>query len=95
MGISKEIKIAEKKEEEITKEKFKYSYFKYAASNSGWTEDYWNHFYEKEEGKRYFFTKPETQKSTRMFIMEEGVKRRMIFLTEDAEESFFYFSGKE
>ena len=35
-------------EEEITKEKFKYYYFNYATPNSGWTEDYWNHFYEKE-----------------------------------------------
>ena len=41
-------------EQEITKEKFKELYFYYATPNSGWTEDYWNHFYENEEGKRYF-----------------------------------------
>ena len=82
-------------EEEITKEKFKDLYSKYATPNSGWTEDYWNRFYENEEGKRYFFSKPETPKSTRMFIISEGIRHRMVFLTEDAEESFFDFPGKE
>jgi len=94
MEINQEIKRVEK-EEEITKEEFKDLYFKYATPDSGWTEDYWNHFYEKEEGKRYFFTKPETPESTRMFIVADGIKRRMVFLTEDAEESFFDFPGKE
>ncbi|HLF34692.1 MAG TPA: hypothetical protein VI583_10655 [Cyclobacteriaceae bacterium] len=82
-------------EKEITKEKFKELYFKYSTQDSGWTEDYWNHFFEKEAGKRYFFTKPATPESTRMFIVSEGVKHRMIFLTEDAEESFFDFPGKD
>lgn len=82
-------------EEEVTKEKFRALYFKYAAPNSGWTEDYWNHFYEGQEGKRYFFTRPETAESTGMFIVSEGIKHRMIFLTEEAEESFFDFPGKE
>ncbi len=78
-------------EEEITKEKFRELYFKYATPNSGSTEDYWNHFYEKEEGKRYFFAKPETPDSTSMFIVSDAHKHRMVFLTEEAEESFFDF----
>ncbi len=82
-------------EQEITKEKFKELYFYYATPNSGWTEDYWNHFYENEEGKRYFFTKPDTPASTRMFIVSENTKHRMVFLTEEGEESFFDFPGKE
>ena len=82
-------------EEEITKEKFKELYFRYATPHSGWTEDYWNHFYEKEKGKRYFFTKPETPESTRMFIVSDTLKHRMIFLTLDAEDSFFDYPGKE
>ena len=82
-------------EEEITKEKFKYFYFKYATPNSGWTEDYWNHFYEKEEGREYYFAEPVTPESTRMFIVSDSTKHRMIFLTEEAEESFFDFPGKE
>jgi len=83
------------KEEEITKEEFKDLFFKYVTPESGWTEDYWNVFYEKEEGKRYFFTKPETQEPIRMLIVQDSIERRMVFLTEDAEESFFDFPGKE
>jgi hypothetical protein len=82
-------------EEEITKQTFKDFYFKYATPNSGWTEEYWNHFYGPETGKRYFFTKPETRESTRMFIVSGDDNHRMIFLTEDSEESFFDFPGKE
>lgn len=76
---------------EVTKREFKDLYFKYATPNSGWTEDYWKQFYENEEGKRYFFASPETPESIRMFIMSGGGEHRMIFLTEDAEESFFDF----
>jgi hypothetical protein len=82
-------------EEEITKERFKELYSTYGTSTDGWTADYWNHFYENEEGKRYFFSKPGTPDSTRMFIISDGIKHRMIFLTEEAEESFFDFPGKE
>ena len=82
-------------EEEISKQAFKEFYFKYATPNSGWTEEYWDHFYEQEEGKRYFFTAPETPDSNRMFIVSGDDKHRMIFLTEDSEESFFDFPGKE
>jgi hypothetical protein len=82
-------------EEEITKERFKELYSHYATPDSGWTKDYWNRFYEKEEGKRYFFTSPETPESTRMSIVSDDLKHRMVFLTEEAEESFFDFPGKE
>jgi len=94
MEINQETKKVEE-EKEITKEEFKDLYFKYAKPDSGWTEDYWNHFYEKEEGKRYFFTKPATQESTSMFISSGGNERRIYFLTEEATESFFDFPGKE
>ena len=82
-------------EEEVSKAKFKDLYFKFATPNSGWTQEYWNQFYEEEEGKRYFFTSPETPESTRMFVVSGEDCHRMIFLTEDAEESFFDFPGKE
>jgi hypothetical protein len=82
-------------EEEVTREKFKDLYFKYATPNSGWTEDYWNHFYESEKEKRYFFSAPATTASVRMFIISGGGDHRMVFLTEEAEESFFDFPGKE
>ena len=82
-------------EEEITKAKFKELYFKYASPHSGWTEDYWNRFYEKEESKRYFLSKPETPESSRIFIVSGDGMHRMSFLTEEGEESFFDFPGKE
>lgn len=82
-------------EEEVTKAMFKDLYFKYATPDSGWTEDYWNQFYEKRKGEQYYFSKPETPESTRMFIISGNSKHRMVFLTEEAEESFFRFPGKE
>ena len=82
-------------EQEVSKSEFKNLYFKYATPNSGWTEDYWNKFYESEEGKKYFFASPETPESIRMFIISGAGEHQIIFLTEDAEESFFDFPGKE
>lgn len=82
-------------EQEITKAEFKVFYFRYATPNSGWTEEYWNHFHKHEEGKRYFFTNPATPESTRMFIVSDDDKHRMVFLSEESEESFFDFSGKK
>jgi len=82
-------------EEEVSKVRFKELYFQYATPNSGWTEEYWNQFYASEEGKKYFFSKPAPPESTRMFIISDGAQHRMIFLTEDAEESFFDFPGKD
>jgi hypothetical protein len=78
-------------EEEVSKAKFKALYFNYATPDSGWTEAYWNKIYQQEEGKKYFFTPPATPESTRMFIVSEASGHRMVFLTEDAEESFFDF----
>ncbi len=82
-------------EEEVTKAEFRNYYFKYATPHSGWTKEYWNQFYENEEGKRYFFAKPATPQATRMFIVSDHDTHRMIFLSEDAEESLFDFPGKD
>jgi len=82
-------------EEEVTKEKFKDLYFKYATVHSGWTEQYWNQFHEREEGRRYFYSAPATSETTRMFIVSDKINVRMIFLTEEADESFFDFRGDE
>lgn len=82
-------------EREVSKLAFKNLYFKYATPNSGWTKEYWNKFYENEEGKNYYFTNPDTPESTRMFIVSDSVNHRIIFLTEEAEESFFDFPGKD
>jgi len=82
-------------EKEVTKEEFKTLYFKYATPNSGWTQDYWDKFFEKEEGKKYFFTAPASASHTSMFITTDEHTRRIVFLTDEAEEHFFDFPGKE
>jgi hypothetical protein len=74
---------------QISKEEFKSKYMKYGQPNSGWTEDYWNQFFELEQDKSYFFQEPESPAANRMMIVSGDRKHRMIFLTEDSEESFF------
>ena len=81
-------------EVEVTKQQFKDYYFQYATPDSGWTQDYWNNSFEKEEGKQYFFTPPATAASTSMFVTADANKRRLYFLTDEATESFFDFPGK-
>lgn len=74
---------------------FKKKYMDYRTDGDGWSDDYWEHFYEKQEGKRYFFDEPETPAHTRMFISADQVSVRLFFLTLDAEENFFDYPGKE
>ena len=78
---------------EITKQEFRELYVSYGQSQSysSWTQDYWNHFYEHETGKRYFFTEPTAADQTRMFINSGGGTHRIFLLSEEAEESFFQF----
>ena len=76
-------------EEEVSKQKFKELYFTYATIHSGWTKEYWDLFYENKEGLRFFFSPPTSPAHTRMFIVTEGSTHRIVFLTEEAEESFF------
>jgi hypothetical protein len=83
--------MAEAREQEIPKSEFKKLYLRYSTPDSGWTREYWNEFFEAEVGKKYFFRKPDTPGSTRMMIVSDKDVRRMIFLTDDAEESFFGF----
>jgi|HubBroStandDraft_3_1064219.scaffolds.fasta_scaffold1080028_2 hypothetical protein len=75
-------------EREITKQEFKEFYFKY-GKNCGWTEEYWNQFYENETGKRYFCVEPASAEHTRMFIVSDAERRRIFLMTEEGEESFF------
>ncbi|MCC7196984.1 hypothetical protein IT413_02190 [Candidatus Peregrinibacteria bacterium] len=82
-------------EKEVTKEEFKVLYFKYATPHSGWTQDYWNQFFENETGKKYFFTAPASANHVSMFITTDKDTRRIVFMTEESEESFFDYPGKE
>ena len=74
---------------QVSKIEFKKLYFDYAQPNSGWTEDYWNQFFETEQDKSYFFEEPESPAKDRMMIVSGDKKHRMIFLTENSEDSFF------
>ena len=82
------------KEKEISKEEFKQFYFKYGKLNDGWTQEYWDHFYENEKDKKYYFKEPKSLKHNSMFIVTDDKIRRMVFLTEENEKSFFDYPGK-
>lgn len=76
---------------EITKKEFKKLCFKHEYCN----RDYWNDFYGKEKDVKYYFTEPVNPAQTRMLVISESDQRRIILLTEDAEESFFSYPGKD
>ena len=70
-------------------------YMIYRTDGDGWSDEYWEHFYEQQETKQYFFTEPETPEHTRMFISEGHDSVHLFFMTLDAEEGFFDYPGKE
>jgi hypothetical protein len=79
---------------EVTKEQFKEIYFRLGGGEAtGWTLEYWNHFYENEKvpGTKYLVEEPETPEHTRMMIVDAGSEHRLFFFTEESEESCFYF----
>ncbi len=69
---------------EVTKQEFKRLFFQY-----GWTESYWQQFFEHEQNARYFFTEPTSPDQTRMFISSGHNEHRIFLLSEEAEEAFF------
>ena len=73
---------------EITKQEFQELYIQYgeSQSGSGWTRDYWEHFFEHETGKRYFFTEPTDSNQTRMYIVSGQGTHRIYLLREEDEE---------
>ena len=80
---------------ELTKMEFKKMYMKYRTDGDGWSDEYWDQFYEKQNARQYFFTEPETPEHTRMFISGSQDSVHLFFMTSDAEESFFDYPGKE
>ena len=85
---------------EVTKEQFKEMYLALGGGTSaGWDLRYWNEFYEHETrpGMRYLVQEPETLEHTRMMIVSDFSTNeyRLFFLTEEAEERFFYFPGRD
>lgn len=75
----------------VTHSQFKTLYFQHAQPHSGWTEDYWNQFFEGKESDVYYFEAPDSPLANRMMISTGQNMHRMFFLTEEAEESFFQF----
>jgi hypothetical protein len=63
---------------------------------AGWGPAYWIEFYENLEGWKWFFSEPESSRHSRMNIVNDhgSQKVRMFFLTEDAEEQFYGYPGK-
>jgi len=84
---------------EVTKEQFKEIYFRLGGDTGGWTLDYWNKFFENEKrpGMKYLIQEPATPEHTRMMIVTDfgSNEYRLFFMTEESEESFFYFPDKD
>ncbi len=79
---------------EVTKEQFKEIYFR-LGGGMGWDAAYWDKFFEAEArpGMKYMAEEPATPEHTRMMIVVDyGTKEyRLFFMTEESEESFFWF----
>ena len=80
---------------ELTKTEFKKMYMKHRTDGDGWSDEYWEHFYEHKEANQYLFTEPETPEHTRMFISGDHNSVHLFFMTSDSEESLFDYPGKE
>lgn len=85
---------------EVTRDEFERLYFELGGGQTaGWTRDYWERQFAAhyEPPMKFLAEPPETPEHTRMFIVSDFKARehRMIFLTEEAEERFFDYPGKE
>ena len=80
---------------ELTKMEFKKRYMNYRTDGDGWSDEYWDRFYEQQNAMRYFFTEPETPEHTRMFISGSQDSVHLFFMTSEAEDRFFDYPGKE
>ena len=78
---------------EVSKQQFKEMYFKYGRAKGGWSQDYWDTFFEKEEDvpTKYSVEAPESPQHNRMMIARDSSPRayRLFFLTEEAEDGLY------
>ena len=77
---------------EVTKEKFKESYFRLGGGkSSGWTADYWQKFFEDGAGPgwKFLVEEPRTAGHVRMNIVTDHKAKeyRLFFTTEEEEDS--------
>ncbi len=74
-------------------------YFKLGVGASGWSLEYWNKIFEKNEDRlmKYLVEEPKSPEETRMMIVTDYAvnEYRLFFLTEEAAENFFDFPGKD
>jgi hypothetical protein len=78
---------------EVSKGQFKEMYFKFGRAADGWSQSYWDKFFEREDhmAMKYSIEAPESPAHRRMMIVSDFGAReyRLFFLTEEAEERFF------
>lgn len=84
--------------QEVGKAVFRATYFRYRRDADGWTEAYWQHFYEpeREPPMRYLVQLPQHAVQTRMMIVDDYAARehRLFFISEQAEERLFSPGGE-
>jgi hypothetical protein len=80
---------------EASKEQFKEMYFTFGHARDGWSQDYWDKFFEPEPPRpmKYLIEEPESAAHDRMMIVCDSREYRLFFLTEEAEERFFHQPG--
>lgn len=78
---------------EVTKAEFHAVYFGHGRAQDGWTQAYWDQFYEqdREPPMRYCVELPQRPGDVRMMIVDDYAARehRLFFVSEDAEERLF------
>lgn len=78
---------------EVDKSEFRATYFRYARDTDGWTQAYWDRFYEQDRDPpmRYRVEPPASALQARMMIVDDYAARehRLFFMTEEAEERLF------
>jgi hypothetical protein len=79
----------------VTHTHFRELYSQYVQPHSGWTEDYWNQFFESRQSDTYYFEPPASPLANRMMISSGQNTHRLFFLTEEAEESFCQFPNDD
>lgn len=84
---------------EVTKAEFREAFFRYGRGRDGWTQAYWERFYEADRTPpmRFRVEAPTSPERTRMMIVDDYAVRehRLFFMAEEAEERFFSPMGGE
>ena len=79
---------------EATKEEFREIYFRLGGgARGGWTEDYWNHHFERETSRpmKYKIEEPASPEHTSMMIVADFAidEYRLFFMTEEDNDNLF------